>query len=70
MGELASRIFGLSTEDLTILRENVKRLHTAMNTTLHVQKKQASIANYQKDKTETNSPKIFKNRQHNELFEK
>ena len=39
VGELASRLFGLSTEeDLNILRDNVKRLNTAMNTTLHVQK--------------------------------
>ena len=37
--ELASRLLGLSTEeDLNILRDNVKRLNTAMNTTLHVQK--------------------------------
>ena len=59
IGELASRLYGLSTEeDLNILRDNVKRLNTAMNTTLHVQKIQASIANYQKDKIETISKKI------------
>ena len=59
VGELASRLFGLSTEeDLNILRDNVKRLNTAMNTTLHVQKIQASIANYQKDKIEAISKKI------------
>ena len=59
IGELASRLYGLSTEeDLNILRNNVKRLNTAMNTTLHVQKIQASIANYQKDKIETISKKI------------
>ena len=39
IGELASRLFGLDTEeDLNILRDNVKRLNTAMNTTLQVQK--------------------------------
>ena len=58
VGELASRLFGLSTEeDLNILRDNVKRLNTAMNTTLQVQKIQASIANYQKDKIEAISKK-------------
>ena len=58
IGELASRLFSLSTEeDLNILRDSVKRLNTAMNTTLHVQKIQASIANYQKDKIETISKK-------------
>ena len=56
--EFASRLFDLSTEeDLNILRDNVKRLNTAMNTTLHVQKIQASIAKYQKDKIETLSKK-------------
>ena len=67
VGELASRLFGLSTEeDLNILRDNVKRLNTAVNTTLHVQKIQASIANYQKDKIEAISKKNFKNGQHYE----
>jgi len=41
-----------------MLRDNVKRLNTAMNTTLHVQKIQASVANYQKDKIEAISKKI------------
>ena len=59
IGELASRLYGLSTEeDLNILRDNVERLNTAMNTTRHVQKIQASIANYQKEKIETISKKI------------
>jgi len=51
VGELASRLFSLSNEeDLNILRDYVKRLNEAMNTTLHVQKTQASTANYQKHK--------------------
>ena len=51
VGELASRLFGLSTEeDLNILIDNVKRLNTALNTTLHVKKTQASVSNYQKEK--------------------
>jgi hypothetical protein len=59
IGELASQLFGLSTnEDLNILRENVKKLNTAMNTTLHIQKIQASIASYQKDKIKAISKKI------------
>ena len=45
-----------------------------MNTTLNVHKIQLSIANYRKDKIETTPPpqkkKKFKNRQHNELFDK
>jgi hypothetical protein len=47
-------------EDLNILRENVKKLNNAMNVTLHVQKIQASIANYQRDKVEMISKKISK----------
>ena len=51
IGELAYRLFGLSTEEeLNILRDNVKRLNTAMNTTLQVQKIQPSVANYKKIK--------------------
>ena len=50
IGELASRLFGLYTkEDLNILREIFRRLNTAMNTMLHAQTIQASIAIYQKD---------------------
>jgi hypothetical protein len=61
VGELASPLFGLSTEeDVDILRENVRKLNNAMNVTLHVQKIQASIANYQRDKIEAISKKISK----------
>jgi len=41
-----------------------------MNIMLHAQRIQASIANYQKDKIETESKKIYKNRQYYELFKK
>jgi hypothetical protein len=51
IGELPPHLFGFSIEeDLIILRENIRKLMTAINTTLNVQKVQASIASYQRDK--------------------
>jgi len=61
IGKLASHSFGLSTEeDLNILIENVKRLNTTMNITLHVQTIQASIDNHEQDKMRQFPKKVSK----------
>jgi hypothetical protein len=62
VGELASHLFWLPTEDeINILRENVKKIkNNAMNVTLFVHKIHTSMANYQSDEIEAISNKISK----------